>query len=206
MKFPDNIRSVAALQPDYLGLIFYPASPRYAIDLNLNELQMLPLSTKKVGVFVNEDLQKIEEIIQQYQLQAVQLHGSESPEICSALKDKVEVIKAFGVAENFDFKQLEPYSGKVDYFLFDTKTPVHGGSGKVFNWQILHNYHLNIPFFISGGLSDENIADVLQLKQPAFYGVDLNSRFEIQPGLKDLEKLSVAFELIQARNVSLSSQ
>lgn len=206
MKYPDNIQSVAALQPDYLGLIFYPASPRYAASLNVNELQMLPLTTKKVGVFVNEDLQKTEEIIQQYQLQAVQLHGNESPEICAALKNKAEVIKAFGVDESFDFHQLEPYADFVDYFLFDTKTAAHGGSGKAFNWQILQNYHLKIPFFISGGLSNENIKDVLTLNHPAFYGVDLNSRFELEPGLKDLEKLNVAFELIQAQNVSLSSQ
>ena len=205
MKFPDNIQSVAALQPDYLGLIFYEKSPRYAADLSPDELQMLLLSPKKVGVFVDENPEKIKETIRKYQLQAVQLHGNESPAICSALKTQVEVIKAFGVDETFDFHQLEAYADSVDYFLFDTKTASHGGSGKTFDWQILQNYQLKTPFLISGGISNENLEEVLKLKHPAFTGVDLNSRFETAPGLKNIKKLEEAFERLNAQNVLLPS-
>lgn len=201
MKFPDNIRAVAALEPDFFGLIFYPHSPRfvgYEVD---EELAMLRLPAKKVGVFVDKDFSTIKSIIEKYQLDMVQLHGNESAETCAALKKSVGVIKAFGVDENFDFDQLKAYENSVDYFLFDTKTVVHGGSGKSFDWHVLEKYQLNVPFFISGGLSNENISSALQFKHPAFYGLDLNSRFEDEPGVKNIEKLKEAFDLIRAENV-----
>lgn len=206
MKFPENIRQVAALQPDYLGFIFYPHSPRFVgYDPN-KELTELRLPAKKVGVFVDKDFSTIKNIIQLYQFDAVQLHGNEPAETCAALRKSVEVIKAFGVDGNFDFNLLNDYEDKVDYFLFDTKTDVHGGSGKTFDWQVLQNYNLKTPFFISGGLNNENLAAVLQLKHPAFYGVDLNSGFETAPGLKDLEKLKEAFGLIRSPNAVLPSK
>lgn len=201
MKFPENALQVAALQPDYMGFIFYPHSPRF-VGYEVNEeLAMLRLSAKKVGVFVDKDFSTIKNIIQTYQLDAVQLHGNEPAEMCAALKDKVEVIKAFGVDDHFDFDQLKTYENVVDYFLFDTKTTAYGGSGEAFDWQMLEKYHLNVPFFISGGLSNENIGSVLNFKHPAFYGVDLNSRFEDGPGLKNIQKLQEAFGLIKAENV-----
>lgn len=205
MKFPENVRAVAALQPDYLGFIFYPHSPRFVGYEPNPELTELRLPAKKTGVFVDKDFSTIKSIIQKYQLDAVQLHGNESAETCAALRQKVEVIKAFGVDENFDFHQLKAYEDKVDYFLFDTKTTVYGGSGKSFDWHVLENYTLNVPFFISGGLSNENISSVLQFKHPAFYGLDLNSKFEDEPGLKNVEKLKEAFDLIRATNKSLPS-
>lgn len=201
MKFPENIRQVAALQPDYLGFIFYPHSPRFiGYDPN-KELTELRLPAKKVGVFVDKDFSTIKNIIQLYQFDAVQLHGNESAETCAALQKIVPVIKAFGVDENFDFDQLEAYENSVDYFLFDTKTTVHGGSGKSFDWHVLENYKLQVPFFVSGGLGLENISAVLQFKHPAFYGLDLNSRFEDEPGVKNMGKLKEAFDLIKAENV-----
>jgi len=205
MKFPENIRAVTALQPDYIGLIFYPHSPRFVGYEPNEELTGLRSPAKKVGVFVDKDFSTIKSIIQLYQLDAVQLHGNESAETCAALRETVEVIKAFGVDENFDFHQLKNYENKVDYFLFDTKTVVYGGSGKIFDWHVLENYTLNIPFFISGGLSNENIRSVFQFKHPAFYGLDLNSRFEDEPGLKNIKKLEEAFGLIKAHNKSLPS-
>lgn len=205
MKFPDNIAAVAALKPDYIGLIFYPHSPRFVGYVPDEELTELRLSAKKVGVFVDKDFSTIKSIIQKYHLEVVQLHGNEFAETCAALRNTVEVIKAFGVDENFDFDQLKIYEGKIDYFLFDTKTNAHGGSGKTFNWQILQNYQLNTPFFISGGLSLENLEEVLKIEHPAFFGVDLNSQFEFEPGLKDIEKLSIAFDLIRAKNAMLPS-
>ncbi len=205
MKFPDNIRSVAALQPDYMGFIFYPHSQRFVGYVPNEELTELRLPAKKVGVFVDKDFSTIKSIIQKYHLDVVQLHGNELPEMCAALQKQVEVFKAFGVDENFDFDLLKPYENVVDYFLFDTKTSVYGGSGKAFDWHVLENYTLNTPFFISGGLSNENIRSVLQFKHPAFYGLDLNSRFEDGPGLKNIKKLEEAFSLIKAHNKSLPS-
>ena len=203
MKFPENITAVAALQPDYLGLIFYPHSPRF-VGYEPNEaLTELRLPAKKTGVFVDKDFSTIKSLIRKYNLDVVQLHGSESAETCAALRKTVEVIKAFGVDENFDFDLLKAYENNVDYFLFDTKTLVYGGSGKVFDWRVLENYTLNTPFFISGGLSNENISSVLQFQHPAFYGLDLNSQFEDAPGIKNIKKLEEAFGLIKAHNKSL---
>lgn len=200
MKFPENIRQVDALQPDYLGFIFYPHSPRF-VGYEVNEeLTKLRLSAKKTGVFVDKDYSTIKSIIQTYQLDAVQLHGNELPEMCAVLQKQVEVFKAFGLDKTFDFNLLKPYENIVDYFLFDTKTTAHGGSGETFNWQVLEKYQLKTPFFISGGLSNENLEEVLKLKHPAFVGVDLNSRFEDEPGLKNIEKLKEAFSLIKAEN------
>lgn len=201
MKFPDNVRAVEALQPDYLGFIFYPHSPRfvgYEVDKELAELR---LPAKKVGVFVDKDFSTIKNLIQTYHFDVVQLHGNESAETCAALRKMVKVIKAFGVDENFDFELLNAYENAVDFFLFDTRTTAYGGSGKSFDWQVLEKYHLNVPFFISGGLSIENIESVLQFKHPAFYGLDLNSRFEDEPGVKNIEKLKEAFDLIKAETV-----
>lgn len=205
LKFPENMTAVAALQPDFFGLIFYPHSPRF-VGYEPNEaLTELRLPAKKTGVFVDKDFSTIKSLIQKYHLDVVQLHGSESAETCAALRKSVEVIKAFGVDENFDFDQLKAYENSVDYFLFDTKTLVYGGSGKSFDWHVLENYTLNVPFFISGGLSNENIPSVLQFQHPAFYGLDLNSQFEDAPGLKNIKKLEEAFALIKAHNQSLPS-
>jgi phosphoribosylanthranilate isomerase len=192
MKYPDNISAVAALQPDYMGFIFYPQSPRF-----IEKVEVIGLSALKTGVFVNEQTERIVKLIDQYQLSAIQLHGSESPQFCKLFKGKIIVIKAFGVDQNFDFEGLNDYKDSVDYFLFDTKTSKHGGSGQTFDWNALSNYKLDIPFFLSGGLSLENLEEVKKIKHLQFYGVDLNSRFEIEPALKDIDKLKKAFEILK---------
>ncbi|MBS1503295.1 MAG: phosphoribosylanthranilate isomerase [Bacteroidetes bacterium] len=192
MKYPGNISAVAALQPDYMGFIFYSQSPRFVAELDVMEIPAF-----KTGVFVNENIGKVKKLTGKYQLDAIQLHGNESPDYCEVFKDKVIVIKAFGVDETFDFGTLEPYAGKVDYFLFDTKTSKHGGSGQIFDWSLLDRYKLDVPFFLSGGLSPENIAEVQSINHPQFYGVDLNSKFEIEPGLKDIDKLRKAFDILR---------
>lgn len=194
MKDPVNISEVAALQPDYMGFIFYPRSPRYIGETEKNLLAVNPIKT---GVFVNESVDVIEELIEKHRLAAIQLHGNESPGLCELFKGRVVVIKAFGIDENLDSSKLETYAGKVDYFLFDTKTEKHGGSGKSFDWSLLDQYQMDIPFFLSGGLSLENLEEVKAIKHPQFYGVDLNSKFEIEPGLKDINKLKKAFEILR---------
>jgi phosphoribosylanthranilate isomerase len=197
LKYQDNIKAVAGLAPDYMGFICYGRSPRYVDDLSAIKWKDLPASILKTAVFVDEREEKINLLINDFGFNAIQLHGSERPDFAALFKGRVIVIKAFGLDNNFDFNQLNNYAGKVDYFLFDTKTEIHGGSGKTFNWDLLDQYKLNVPFFLSGGLSLDNLEEVIKITHPQFYGVDLNSRFETAPGMKDIEKLKQAFNLVK---------
>lgn len=198
MRDAENINRLAQLKPDYIGFIFYPQSKRYADKLESKVLQALPPSIKKTGVFVNASLEEIAEKIEQFKLDAVQLHGQETPEFCKQLKPfNIEIIKAFGVNNDFDFGSLENFDSVCDYFLFDTKTDMHGGSGKTFDWSILKRYTLNKPYFLSGGLSAENIREIKSINDSRLFALDLNSRFELQPGLKDIEKLTTVFNEIK---------
>jgi phosphoribosylanthranilate isomerase len=197
LRDPENIAAVAALNPDYMGFICYDKSPRFIGDDRTAITQDLPASILKAAVFVDEGKEKIEQVINDLGINVIQLHGSESPEFTNSFRDKVTVLKAFGLDNDFDFTRLNAYANKVDYFLFDTKTEVYGGSGKTFNWDILNKYTLNLPFFLSGGLSLDNLEQVAKITHPQFYGVDLNSRFETAPGIKDIEKLKKAFGLIK---------
>ncbi len=197
LKYGQNINEVSVLSPDYMGFIFYRSSPRYADQLSTDVLKALPKEIIKTAVFVDEVAEMIDGLIDKYGFDAIQLHGNESPEFCASFKTKVKVIKAFGINSDFDFRQLEAYADKVDYFLFDTKTDIYGGSGKVFNWDILRNYDLNVPFFLSGGLSNQNLQEITALENPFFYGVDLNSKFETAPAQKSIEELQKAFYFIK---------
>ncbi|TDQ08171.1 phosphoribosylanthranilate isomerase [Pedobacter metabolipauper] len=193
MKFPDNIAAIAELQPDYLGFIFYKGSKRYVADLSAAVLQSLPAGIKKTGVFVDEEPLQVAALTIQYGLNAVQLHGKETVADCLAIKQllpaETELIKAFGVGASFDFDVLKDYMDVVDYFLFDTQTPGHGGSGKTFDWLILEKYTLNKPYFLSGGISLNSIDELNKIKDTRLYAVDVNSRFELEPGLKDTDQL-----------------
>jgi phosphoribosylanthranilate isomerase len=196
LKDPENIKAIAALAPDYMGFICYGLSPRFIAQLPPGVLDALPVAIYKTAVFVNESKALIESLIDQFGFNAVQLHGDEIPEFCQALRSKVKVFKAFGVGDGFDFEQLSAYKDSVDHFMFDTKTEGYGGSGKTFNWNILEKYTLEVPFFVCGGISLDNLENIKQIKHPAFYGVDLNSRFEVEPGIKDIEKLAQAFKIL----------
>ena len=194
MKLPDNIQAVAALEPDYLGFIFFRDSKRFVDGLTPSFVKDLPPGIRRTGVFVNEELNKVAELAMLYGLNAVQLHGQEPAKYCIALKGLladagIELIKAFGVDEHFDFSTLNAYSNIADYFLFDTQTPDHGGSGRTFNWALLENYKLNKPYFLSGGIGPDSIEQLKQINDPRLYAIDLNSRFELAPGLKDTERL-----------------
>lgn len=194
MKRPDNIQAVAALKPDYLGFIFYRGSKRFIDGLTPSFVRNLHSGIKRTGVFVNEELNKVAELAALYGLNAVQLHGEEPVKYCIALKGlladhDIQLIKAFGVDEHFDFNQLKSYAGVVDYFLFDTQTPGHGGSGKTFNWKLLDKYTLDKPYFLSGGIGLDSIEQLKNIKDTRLYAIDINSRFELAPGLKDIDKL-----------------
>ncbi|MBC8052274.1 MAG: phosphoribosylanthranilate isomerase [Sphingobacteriaceae bacterium] len=198
MRDTENIHQLAAIQPDYMGFIFYEKSKRYVESLDRLKLGNLPASIKKTGVFVDAAIEEIEAKISLYKLEAIQLHGQETPEFCGLLKQAgLEVIKAFGVDNQFDFNLLNRYDEAVDYFLFDTKTDKHGGSGMVFDWNLLQNYTLSKPYFLSGGLDTEHLNELLNIPDQRLYALDLNSRFELEPGLKDIQKLTSFFNAIR---------
>lgn len=197
MLHRENILEVVALQPDYLGFIFFKGSKRYAGELDPEVVKALPEQIRRTGVFVNEDSELVLELVHKYGLNAVQLHGAESPEYCrtiaqyvKAIQPEFKVIKAFGVDLDFDFQQLEAYLGAVDYFLFDTQTPDHGGSGKKFDWNLLDKYKLDVPYFLSGGIGPESVEALNGISDSRLLAIDINSRFELEPGLKDAGKLA----------------
>lgn len=186
LKHEQNIKELMQLPIDYMGFIFYKKSPRFvAENLSFDFLRIIPKHIKKVGVFVNETNYSIFNQVAHYDLDMVQLHGDETPEICAELKTQVKVMKAFQINDGFDFIQLEKYVPVVDYFLFDSPTVNYGGSGKSFNWQALKKYNYNIPFFLSGGINEEHIEEIKQLNIPQLAAIDINSKFEIEPGLKN---------------------
>ncbi|MDB5121687.1 MAG: trpB [Sphingobacteriales bacterium] len=198
MKYPDNIRDLVLLNPDYIGFIFYDKSKRFVAEIDEQTIKDIPSCIKKTGVFVDENASVILDYIKKYHLQAVQLHGSETSDTCLKIAESgVEVIKAFGVDEAFDFNQLLPYLDSVNYFLFDTKTKAHGGSGLTFNWQVLEKYTFSKPYFLSGGLGLENLDKVLAINDDRLYAVDLNSCFESEPAKKDIEKLKLAINKLR---------
>ena len=189
MKYPDNILEVGALLPDYMGFIFWEKSARYFDGI----IPTLPKSIRKVGVFVDATSEEIMEKITKHDLQAIQLHGSESAAFCESLKKKlprgIEVIKVFSVLDTFDFAALIPFEPLCDYFLFDTKGRLPGGNGTTFDWKVLENYPSTKPFFLSGGIGIEELEDVKQVLKTnlPIYAVDVNSKFELEPGLKNIK-------------------
>lgn len=189
MKYKENIEQVADLKPDYMGFIFYSSSKRSVMEDF--QLPPLPPEIKKVGVFVNADADDIIDKINQHNLDCIQLHGSEPPYFCRQMQRITCIIKAFGIDEHFDFQLLEAYKDTCNYFLFDTKTREYGGSGQQFNWQLLENYQYDVPFFLSGGLDISIVKEIKELahKTPLLHAIDVNSKFEISPGLKDTDKL-----------------
>ena len=188
MKYPENILEVSQLLPDYLGFIFFKKSSRF-FD---GKIPKIPNSIKKVGVFVNTSLEEINGKIKKYNLDLIQLHGNETPAFCENLKqDKIEIIKVFSVDDDFDFEILNEYENVCDYFLFDTKGKLHGGNGFTFNWQILEKYKSKKPLFLSGGIGIEEIENIKKLNL-TIYAIDVNSKFEIEPGLKNIKLLQDA--------------
>jgi phosphoribosylanthranilate isomerase len=192
MKYSSNIQAIADLKLDFMGFIFYPKSQRYTEPLDVDTLNSLPKTIKKIGVFVNEELENILTIVFKYNLDGVQLHGSENIDICRKLKDAgLLVLKAFPIADVSNFKVTKTYEGACDYFLFDTKTESYGGSGVKFDWSILNEYRGETPFILSGGIAADDAEAILKIEHPKFAGIDLNSKFEVSPGLKNVEVLHV---------------
>ncbi len=192
----DNISRILFLEPDYLGFIFYPKSPRYAVGrLKPEMLNIIPKCVKRVGVFVDAGEAEIMQMVQTYGLQVIQLHGHESVELCAQLKQRgLEVIKVFSISQSSDFDGISAYDEVVDYYLFDTKTKQYGGSGLAFEWQLILRQPIRKPWFLSGGIGEDNIAQAAQI---GAYALDLNSKFEVQPGVKDYDRLQNALATIK---------
>lgn len=180
MKFPKNIQDVGALQPDFMGFIFYPKSKRFVGDnFSIKSLERLPEKVQKVAVFVNESPETVVDIVKQYGFDFVQLHGNESVETCAIIKQNgIKIIKVFLVDKFFNFDEVAAFESVCDYFLFDTKTAAYGGSGRAFDWEVLEHYTLSKPFFLSGGLSIESIGAIQKLNFPMLQGLDFNSKLE----------------------------
>lgn len=189
MRNAENIRKVEAMGIDLMGFIFWPKSKRYVSE----RPSYLPTNCKRVGVFVDEDIEQVKRIADEYELDFIQLHGHESPEYIRLL-DNRKIIKAFNIATTGDFALTEAYGGVANYFLFDTKGKSIGGNGEKFDWSSLSAYDGNTPFLISGGIGPDD-ADLLKtFHHPKCIGIDLNSRFEITPGIKDIYKLKQFIE------------
>ena len=191
MRDAHNIEQLLELQPDYMGFIFYEKSARNVAD-ELDEvlLKSFPKTTKKVGVFVNASAITILEKVKKYQLDYVQLHGEELPNFCKDLQLKgINIIKAFSLDENFNFAQLNNYKPWCDFFLFDAKGQNKGGNGITFDWSILERYDNEKPIFLAGGIDLENAEEALNMTGLKIHAIDINSRFELSPAMKDVEKV-----------------
>lgn len=190
LKQETNIKALSQLPIDYMGFIFYNKSPRFIDNgISFDFIRTLPEHIKKVGVFVNEPSYSIINSVAHYNLDLVQLHGDETVKTCLELKPYVKIIKAVRVSDEFDFNTLEEFAPVIDHFLFDTDTTNYGGSGKQFNWELLKKYCLNKSFFLSGGISIESSAQLNEFHHPLLKGIDINSKFETEPGIKDIEKI-----------------
>lgn len=188
MTEADNIRAIEQLGVDMIGFIFYPKSPRCLCE----KPQYLPLRAKRVGVFVNESKENILMYADRFSLNYIQLHGNESPDYCRTLHNNgLRLIKAFSISLPKDLFDVSDYDGLCDYYLFDTKTPQYGGSGNQFDWNILHRYNGSTPFLLSGGINPYSVKAIKEFHHPRLAGIDLNSRFETAPGLKDVERIKI---------------
>lgn len=196
MRDAENIREVEALGVDWMGFVFHRTSPRFVSELP----DYLPQRAKRVGVFVDETEEQIMETVQLFHLDMVQLHGHETPDFCNRIRSKgLKVIKAINVQNTFSTEEVSFYERACDYFLFDTKTPLPGGSGQKFDWSSLSAYRGTTPFLLSGGISPDDADRVEAFVHERCIGIDLNSRFETSPAYKDIHLLQSFIDKIKRK-------
>ena len=194
MKYSQNITEIENLFPDLMGFIFYEKSKRFFNQPEIN----LNTKVKRVGVFVNENIQEIKNKIKKYKLDYVQLHGEENVNFCHSLQPFVKIIKVFKIDYNFNFKKTEEFEEVCDYFLFDTKSQLHGGSGKKFDWDLLKNYNCKKDFFLSGGIDISDIEEIKKIVNSyPIAGIDVNSKFELENLEKDKEKINLLIKKLR---------
>ena len=184
-----NLKAVCELQPEFIGFIFYDKSKRF-VDIPLNVAQPKESKAKRVGVFVNATQKEIVQKVEAFDLDYIQLHGDETPEFCSKINKIKPVFKAFQINSNFNFNILNTYLSSCYVFLFDTSSNQYGGSGKKFDWSLLQDYNLDKPFILSGGINENDVDVIKNITHPKMVGIDLNSKFETGPGIKDIAKIS----------------
>ena len=201
MRNPENIKEAVNLRPDFIGFIFYKKSKRYVgANFSPNQTKCIPRGINKVGVFVNEPVEHVINIIENHHLDMVQLHGGESVDYCQSLKNTgKKIIKVFSIGNSLPREKINEFHQVTDIYLFDTKTENYGGSGKKFKWDILKKLNPGKPFIISGGIGPEDVEGIISFDHPDFYGVDLNSKFEIEPALKDAGLLHTFINKIRAK-------
>lgn len=192
MRDAENVELLSALMPDFMGFIFYEKSPRYVTKIDKGVFRSVPEEIQKVAVFVNSNLETMLRVCDETGIDMLQLHGSESPGTCEILCNRgLKLIKAIPGDVDVLQEQINAYSYSCDYLLFDTPTIEYGGSGRKFDWQILENLEIDMPFFLSGGIGPGDEKELKNMKHEKFFAVDLNSRFEIDPAKKDIEKLDL---------------
>ncbi len=197
MRDPENILRIAAHEPNWIGFIFYPMSPRYVGDAFQVPASLSPC-VKRVGVMVNESIPQIKSLASTHHLNFVQLHGHETVEDCKALYEAgISIIKAFSIDDAIDFASTHDFQPYVEYFLFDTKGKYYGGNASRFDWKLLEKYVGHIPFLVSGGIGPEHLVDIEELQHPRFVGIDVNSGVEISPGQKDEGKVKAIIQFFK---------
>lgn len=198
MRNSENLLQLVELQPDYVGFIFHEASPRFVGEiLSPDVTRSLPRGVKKVGVFVNASIDQIVKTVKRYGLDYAQLHGDETPDFCRNLQFKgVNIIKAFAIDAEFNFTKLNNFKPHCDFFLFDAKGSSRGGNGQSFDWSLLRRYDNEKPFFLAGGIDLDNAEQAADLTGLKLHALDVNSRFETAPGVKDLEKVRRLMEKV----------
>lgn len=200
MTAVENLKAIQAVQPDYFGFIFYDKSPR---SVQLNGIQNIQ-NIKKIGVFVDESIDVILIKQKKFNLDGIQLHGHENPDKIKKLKKSlpknIKVFKAISIKSQSDFKVIQNYEDIIDKIILDTKTNLRGGSGQQFDWELLENYTFDIPFLLSGGIGSNDVEQVLKLYNtyPKMVGVDINSKFEIEPGIKNTEQVKLFINNLQS--------
>lgn len=193
MKFSENIREIESLEPDFMGFIFYKKSKRFFNESKL----ILNDNINRVGVFVNQEVNEVIDIIKKYKLDYVQLHGDEDVRYCFSIKSICKVIKVFKIDDTFNFDNIKIFENVSDYYLFDTKTNLHGGSGIKFDWEILKKYNSKKKFFLSGGISEDDIEEIKKIKKiHPIIGIDINSKFELPNLKKDRAKIKSLIDKI----------
>jgi len=204
MRDIENINQLQELDIDFMGLIRYPKSKRFVSDEQREKIAQQTMNKGTVGVYVNETFENILQDIIPLELDVIQLHGDEDVAFAKALLEiDLKIFKAFQITEGFDFDDLtewqelaKTYQGKL-FFLFDRATPDYGGSGKKFNWLILDSYKGEVPFLLSGGISKSDAEPIKKINHKMFLGVDLNSKFESDPGLKNIAELKTFIEKLR---------
>jgi len=186
------LHRIDEMQIDFIGFIFYQRSKRCIADkIPANQILSISKHIKKVGVFVNEKIENIIDIANNYHLDFIQLHGDEDISFVNQLSKKTQIIKAFRIDKDFKFEKITPYESDCAYFLFDTRDQLYGGTGKKFKWELLQNYKGNTPFFLSGGITPKDTQQIIEFNHPMFMGIDINSGFEIEPGVKDINRIKI---------------